>query len=117
MGVAPKHITVLHDDQASRKAILDAFQAFESDDRIVLNDPIIIFYAGHGAEASPPPGWDAGGRAAKIQMILPHDFLPCTTAEERQQGIPDLSIAELLSRISIKKGNNIASIHSDYHPL
>jgi hypothetical protein len=107
MGVPSELITVLHDDGASREAILTALKSFESDDRIMLNDPILIFYAGHGAEARPPQGWDAGGSKTSIQMLLPQDFLAQTTTDEQQQGIPDISIAELLSRISRKRGNNI----------
>ncbi|KAJ6624128.1 hypothetical protein B0H10DRAFT_1943333 [Mycena sp. CBHHK59/15] len=52
---------------------------------------------------------------AKIQMLLPHDFVPQTTDDKSVQGIPDITLGALLSNIAVAKGNNIMVILDTCH--
>jgi hypothetical protein len=109
MKVPPNRIRVLLDKQASRSAIIRAFQELQNDTRIRLNDPIVIFYAGHGAELAPPARWEAGGVGRRIQSLVPQNY----GVKECVYPIPDRTISALIDGIASKKGDNIVSyIHS-----
>jgi Caspase domain len=109
LKVPKSRIRNLRDTQATRAAIISELRALAVNSYINLNDPILIYYAGHGAEVTPPVGWEAGGAGSKTQMLIPHDYH--TTADNCEvYGIPDRSIAVLLDRISKKKGDNIVRL-------
>ncbi|KAJ7431996.1 caspase domain-containing protein [Mycena galericulata] len=110
LGVSPSRITNLRNEQASRGAIKNSITALASDDSIRPGDPILIFFAGHGAKAKAPPRWTASDKT-RIQMILPVDFKPETNRVEDWQGIPDITLAALLSNLAKAKGDNITVIH------
>ena len=104
-------ITSLYDEVATRENILNAITALAFDSSIKKDDPILIYYAGHGAAVSTPSSWNLP-HTSKIQMILPHDFIvhPTPTPESREgQGIFDRSLSDLLSVLSDHKGDNIVS--------
>lgn len=105
LGVLKSQITTLHEQQATREAIRSSIIAIESDNRIKNDDPILIFFAGHGATAAAPEGWDSAG--SEIQLILPYDYELPAGDGTMVSGIPDRSIAVLLDRIANKKGDNI----------
>ena len=63
----------------------------------------MIYYAGHGTEASAPPAWETGG--SKIQMILPQNYSAESGSEVH--GIPDRTIGTLLEDLAQEKGDNI----------
>lgn len=106
---APKdNFTVLINQLATRKAIIDALISLRDDDRIKLGDAIIIYLAGHGGMIPAPPGWEAGGKGANIKVIIPHDY--CVTSGEEVRAIPDRTIGALLECIAEEKGNNIVRI-------
>ena len=44
-------IIILKDEQATRKAIIEAFKFLNRSKDIEKNDPIVIYFAGHGGEA------------------------------------------------------------------
>ena len=44
------HLVLLTNDQATRANILTALQNLAKDRRIQKNDPVLIFFAGHGAD-------------------------------------------------------------------
>ncbi|KAF7366605.1 hypothetical protein MSAN_00918300 [Mycena sanguinolenta] len=115
LGVPPAHITNLRNGQATRRAIKRSLAALASDDRIRSGDPIVIFFAGHGAQAKAPPGWAADDHDARIEMILPVDFVSNTNDNEDWQGIPDITLAALLSKLAMVKGDNITVIHDCCH--
>jgi hypothetical protein len=75
-----------------------------ADLRINRDDPILVFYAGHGGEVTTPKGWKVDD--PKVQMLLPHDY-GSNGDGRRVHGIPDKTIGALLSRIAEKKGDNI----------
>ncbi|EAU85638.2 hypothetical protein CC1G_06351 [Coprinopsis cinerea okayama7 len=68
LKVARDHITFLRNQQASCLAIIDSFRRLENDTRIKRNDPILIYYAGHGGETT--------REAETIQTIFPQDYNP-----------------------------------------
>lgn len=107
MGVPRERIVTLFDEQATRRNIISHIQSLAEEGEIKKDDPILIFYAGHGAEAMPPEGWPTRD---KIQMLVPYDFVPCTNKDERAQGIPDIALNLLLSNLARIKGDNIVSI-------
>lgn len=111
LGVPDSQIQVLINEQASRQAIIEAFTALKNDVRIKKGDPIFIFYAGHGGEAEAPAGWEAGGKGAKIQMLMPQNF--SDEPGKEVPGIPDYTVAALLNQIAKEKGDNIVSLLLD----
>ncbi|KAI0309848.1 hypothetical protein OF83DRAFT_1071404, partial [Amylostereum chailletii] len=110
MNVSPSRITKLHNREATRENIKECIRGLATHPDIKKGDPILIFYAGHGSEAVPPRGWPAGGPNKKIQMLVPYDFIPSTVLSERGQGIPDITLSVLLTRIAKAKGDNITVI-------
>ncbi|KIK61890.1 hypothetical protein GYMLUDRAFT_260464 [Collybiopsis luxurians FD-317 M1] len=115
MDVPNDHIKNLREKEATRQAITTSIAALAQDDRIENGDAIIIYYAGHGAEARPPPKWDAGGHNARIQMLCAYDFVRAKNDTEDGQGILDITLAALLSRIAKAKGDNITVIFDSCH--
>ncbi|KAI0315079.1 caspase domain-containing protein [Amylostereum chailletii] len=107
MQVPPTRIQNLRDEQATRGEIKAHIRGLAENSLIQHGDPILIFYAGHGGEAKCPARWEAGD---KIQMLLPHDFVPDTSEEEDSQGILDISLSVLLSKLAGAKGDNITVI-------
>jgi hypothetical protein len=95
LHVPSNQISIILDSEATKKAILNRIRALENDDRIEKEDPILIYYSGHGAEAQAPEDWEPQG--SKIQLLVPHDEEP----------IPDRTLGYYLGRLAEKKGNNI----------
>jgi len=102
MNVPSDRIRLLLDHDASRKGIIDALIELSKKSEINTNDPILIYFAGHGTELDPPSGWEAGGPGRKIQGICPCDY-----KEKCVEPIPDRTIGRLLDMICEAKGNNI----------
>lgn len=106
MGVATDQITTLHDQQATRKAIIDSFNAIKSNTLINKGDPILIYFAGHGASTRSPPGWDS--ISSEVQFVVPFDY-GLTIDGVTVSPLPDRTIGVLLDRIAEEKGDNIVS--------
>jgi len=71
-------------------------------------DPILIFYAGHGGEApTPHPDWKTNN--GMIQMLVPYDFALEGSDGHRGQGIFDITLSGLLTDIAKNKSDNIVS--------
>ncbi|CCM00516.1 uncharacterized protein FIBRA_02550 [Fibroporia radiculosa] len=113
LGVPSSQIINLRDSQATRAAILHEIHAFMNDDRIQKGDPILIYYAGHGASAHAPPNWEAGG--SHIQLLVPHDQSCIDCSGHLVHGIPDRTLGALLTQIADKKGDNISVIFDCCH--
>lgn len=88
--------------EATRSAIILAFDELAYDDRIGNGDPILIFYAGHGTEIDAPATWESGSAGVKIQAIVPY-------SDGAMRIIPDYILGRLINQIAQKKGNNIVS--------
>lgn len=107
--VPPDHIISLRDQSATRAKIMQAFRDLATDPRIKKDDPIFIFYAGHGTELVAPRGWEAGGPGAKIQALMPQDYN--TYKRDAIHAIPDRTVGALINSIARAKGNNVVSSH------
>ncbi|PBK98368.1 hypothetical protein ARMGADRAFT_1075223 [Armillaria gallica] len=70
----------------------------------IKSDPILIF-AEHGAETNAPAPTE------KIQMLVPHDFIPSGLDDSKQgQGVLDVRLTHLLADLAAKKLDNITVI-------
>lgn len=107
LRVADNRIKNLRDQQATRSNICQSIRDLGKCEDIQQGDPILIYYAGHGAEVDPPEGWPSGGD--KIQMLLPYNFRARTSTSEDEQGILDITLCILLKDLALAKGNNIVS--------
>ncbi|KAK0452944.1 uncharacterized protein EV420DRAFT_1481938 [Desarmillaria tabescens] len=88
--VPEQQITILRNEQATRVNIETAIKDLGNNPTIKMGDPILIFYAGHGAEVNAPSGWHSTKR--KIRMLLPYDFIPSGVSKMRTDS-NDLSFA------------------------
>ncbi|PVF95475.1 hypothetical protein CPB86DRAFT_711236 [Serendipita vermifera] len=112
LKVPEDNIKILRDEKAIRAEIIKGIRWLIDDPSIRQDDPILIFFAGHGGEGPAPVRWDA--RRSTVQFIVPHDYL--TEKEGKKvHGIPDLSIARLLTELATAKGNNIVVIFDCCH--
>ena len=103
-------IIFLKDKQATRKSIINAFKTLNGSKEIEKNDPIVIYFAGHGGEAQ------IQGQEEMTQMILPYNASPRTHDKDELPvilGIPDFEIRKLLNDIVVEKGNNIVRLFTD----
>ncbi|KAF9005554.1 caspase domain-containing protein [Cyathus striatus] len=107
LEVPSPQITNLRNNEATRDGIIQAINNLTKDERIKKGDPILIYYAGHGASAPAPPSWEACG--PKIQMLAPYDYH--TDSEgHKVNGVPDRTLGALLTRLAKEKGDNILVI-------
>ncbi|KAG9121557.1 hypothetical protein FRC07_002433 [Ceratobasidium sp. 392] len=115
LRVPESQIKTLFDDQATRANIINAFMALGGNSDIKKQDPIVIFYAGHGAKLEKPEGWEAG--ESHIQSLVPHDVTHTNAMVDAILPIPDRTIATLLNDIAETntKGDNITVV-LDYLP-
>ncbi|KAG7442728.1 uncharacterized protein BT62DRAFT_1079102 [Guyanagaster necrorhizus] len=99
--VKPENIKHLRNEEATRHVIIEEIFRMESDARIKKNDPILIFFAGHGAFGK------VESSSEKISMLVPYDFKPVCTKEEEGQGVLDITLERLLANLADMKGDNI----------
>ena len=71
LQVPDSHTRFLTNENAKRADIIKAFLEIQTDKRIKTNDPILIFFAGHGDETDAPTGWPSGDVSDQMQMIIP----------------------------------------------
>ena len=108
LGVPSSQIRNLRDSQATRTAIINEIRALSTNNYIEEGDPILIYFAGHGASAKTPETWEAGS-TGKTELLVPYDY--SSRLEDgcgsHEQGIPDRTLGALLSHIASMKGDNI----------
>ncbi|KAK0234514.1 hypothetical protein EDD85DRAFT_792552 [Armillaria nabsnona] len=76
----------LRNEEAMRVTIEMEIKDLGNNLAIKKDDPILIYYAGHGAEANALSRWPSTNR--KIQMLVPHDFITSGSDDsERGQGL------------------------------
>jgi hypothetical protein len=102
------YIRTLHNEDATRSSIIREMVHLINNKDIKHQDPILVYYAGHGGETSPPAGWDTQGR--KVQVFVPCDYNDDGTV------ITDLAFAALLEEIAYFKGDNVVSSKSFAQP-
>jgi hypothetical protein len=105
LHVPDSHIVLLANEQATRSAIISHFESHLTHNTAIQNnDPIVIYYSGHGSRAPAPQGWmSTDGR---IETLCPHDEREDSQGEWIH-GIPDRTINALLRELAAVKGNNI----------
>ncbi|KAG6906652.1 hypothetical protein DXG01_012738 [Tephrocybe rancida] len=106
--ISQGRIVNLRNEEATRENILEALESLACNDAIKTNDPILIYYAGHGSEAPAPNGWETS--SGKIQMLLPHDFKRKDSHDKGGLGILDRELSQSLMNLSEKKSDNITVI-------
>ncbi|KAG6824172.1 hypothetical protein H0H92_007787 [Tricholoma furcatifolium] len=107
IGVPPNRIVNLRDEEATRKKILQALRDIAVKVVIGEQDPILIYFAGHGSETHAPGTWTTSTSNQMIQMIVPHDFISNGSQNEDGQGIFDMTLNQIFANISRKKSDNI----------
>ena len=65
-GFLPENVTILLDDQATRKNIEDALSALADDTKVKTDDRILVFFSGHGQTLKLSNGGDTG-------FLIPYD--------------------------------------------
>jgi hypothetical protein len=101
----------LRNEEATRDAIVGAIRKLATNPAIKENDPILIFYAGHGAEVKAPLGWPPNNATGLVQMLVPHDFVwSGSDSCIRGQGILDITLSQLLADLAKAKSDNIVSV-------
>ncbi|KAK0224175.1 hypothetical protein IW262DRAFT_1459230 [Armillaria fumosa] len=110
LRIPKDRIANLRNKQATRNAIETEIKKLGDNPAIQKGDPILIFYAGHGAEAKAPSGWTTSN--GKIQMLLPYDFSirHWLKWSKQGQGVLDVMLSRLLSDLAEKKSDNITVI-------
>ncbi|KAK7471992.1 hypothetical protein VKT23_000100 [Stygiomarasmius scandens] len=103
-------IAKLCDKQATRKKIITAIEDITRNPDVKTDDPILIYFAGHGSETKPPVGWPTSSKNGMIQMLLPYDFSKHGSQDLQGQGIWDLTMNRLLANIARQKSDNITVI-------
>lgn len=107
LQVPEGRIMNLRDDRATRVEIIKAFKSLQTNTTIQYNDPIVIYYAGHGASIPAPVGWEVG--KANIEALVPQDVGLNDSCGSLIPPIPDRTVSALLSDLARSKGDNIVS--------
>jgi hypothetical protein len=118
LQVPPSHIYTLCDGEATRQAILHAFQQHLVDNPAIgVGDPLIFHFSGHGTRGPAPQSWPMSWRAREdadhmLEMIVPYDAVgdPRVGRDSRPSGIPDRTLGALLRRAAERHGRNITVI-------
>ncbi|KAG6901493.1 hypothetical protein C0995_011171 [Termitomyces sp. Mi166 len=106
LHVPNDRIVKLLDKDATKGEIIQRMENLAADNKIDEQDPILIYYAGHGGEVKAPSGWSSN--SGMIQMILPYDFRREGSQEGTEgQAILDREFSQFLAKIARKKSNNI----------
>lgn len=116
-------IHTIQNEEATSFAICQALKDIIKNKNIGRNDPILIYFAGHGAKADM---MSEGKSLSSVRMLCPYNFarrndgislkdetpnddaVPGKDAAS-ENGITDAVLADILNDISRTKGNNIVS--------
>ena len=102
-----RHIKHLQNEQATREQILSAFEKhLIGNDKIMLGDPILFYFAGHGSSVKAPEGSHTPNKM--WEAICPYDDRT-GTGSEQVWGIPDRTYNALMQRLAYIKGGNVVS--------
>ncbi len=92
VDVAWDRIIFLRNEEATRDAVIQALQNLATNPKISDQDPILIYYAGHGSEAH----LAFSEQSTTIQMIIPYDFVLNGSTEDEGQGLFDVTLSNIL---------------------
>ncbi|KAJ7914403.1 caspase domain-containing protein [Mycena leptocephala] len=111
LDVPPANIVLLENENATRSAILSAFETHFLDNRNIPDcggASMILFFAGHGSRFEALSDLIAPDR--RVEAICPVDERTENDAGEYVHAIPDYVLVRLLSELADKKGNNVTVI-------
>ena len=97
LHVPRDQIVNLRNENATRAAILREIVALRTRSTLRKDDPILIYFAGHGTRAASPPGWKSG--SDKISLLVPHDCMVEDENGEIIQPIPDRYAQMLMTEL------------------
>jgi len=100
LGVDKSRILMLLNEEATRRGIINALVALRDNDDIKHGGAILIYYCGHGREASVLDEWATDGTKKRIQSIIPQDF-------DEGKEITNQTFVWLIEDIMRKRGDNI----------
>jgi len=108
-NVPDEHIHVLINEEATRDAILKAFQEFLIDNQAIQQgDQILFHYSGHGSQMPTRPGeFEPDGLN---ETIVPYDSRTADIFD-----IPDKTLAELFKKLAAAKGEQITACFDSCH--
>lgn len=110
-GVATNHMVNLRNSEATKTRITQALESLATNSDINVNDPILIYFAGHGSTTRAPSyAWKTSNEDNTIQMILPYDFSRKGSPSSDGQGIWDIRLSTLLENVAKAKSDNIVRI-------
>ncbi|THU79034.1 hypothetical protein K435DRAFT_973293 [Dendrothele bispora CBS 962.96] len=115
LRIPAARIVNLRNEEANRNAMIDALENLAENPAIGSQDPILIFYAGHGGEAPAPKGWATSTADNTIQMLIPHDFNQEGSGDINGQGLFDITLSRILENIAKAKSDNISVIFDCCH--
>ncbi|KJA24870.1 hypothetical protein HYPSUDRAFT_38216 [Hypholoma sublateritium FD-334 SS-4] len=104
-----QRIIELYNEQATKSAMIKALKNLATKEEIGKDDPILIYYAGHGSQFQAPDDWGANLHS-KIEMLLPYNFDLKGSESLEEQGLLDQTFSALLSDIALNKSNNVTVI-------
>lgn len=107
-GVSTHQIRLLINEQATRAAILDAFESFlVTNAAIAYGDQILIHFCGHGSFRRDPSGSEPDGRD---ETIVAYDSRSLGVYD-----IPDKTWSALIDQLAAAKGTNITVLFDCCH--
>jgi hypothetical protein len=115
--VPPSNIVLLENENATRSAILSAFESHLLDNPNIPDHgdaTMILFFAGHGSRCKAPS--DLIAPDCMVEAICPVDER-MTNDAGYVHAIPDYVLVCLLSELAEKKGTNIVRSWSPAHPF
>ncbi|KJA24871.1 hypothetical protein HYPSUDRAFT_38219 [Hypholoma sublateritium FD-334 SS-4] len=115
VGVEQNRIVYLRDEEATKDAMIHAIHDLATNQEISAQDPILIYYAGHGSEAPLPSSKRNQFSSSVIEMLVPCDFVANGSATREGQGLFDISLYNLLDEIARQKSDNITVIFDCCH--
>ncbi len=85
LHVPKDRIVNLRNEKATRSAMMSAIKNIASTPEATIgaDNPILIYYAGHGGQTNTPEPWKPS-LGPRIEMLLPYDFV--STASDTREG-------------------------------
>jgi Caspase domain len=106
LSVPQDRIRTLLDDEATKVRIIEEIQALKTNPDIQCGDPILVYFAGHGARSPVPVGHNSYANEGWFESLCPVDISP-PNASSPVTAIPDVVLGFLISELAEKKGDNI----------
>ncbi|KAF8594925.1 hypothetical protein BDV93DRAFT_576869 [Ceratobasidium sp. AG-I] len=109
LGVPLEQLTIRRNSEATRSRIISDIQALSNNPLIKKQDPIVIYFSGHGCTPKRPQNWPV------IQAIVAYDSNTPDLDGELIGVIPDYTINVLLGQLASRWGDNITVIFDCCH--